>query len=143
MGCFSLNKKKKKKKKKYFFFFFFFFFIFFFIFFFFFFFFNDTATTEIYTSLHTLSLHDALPIYLAGPVRGALGRRRSLDPARAAGGRALRGSRAPHRRDDGGAGGELRRAAGPRHQPRQAGEDRGGRQRVRPRDRAGRHPARG
>src|SRR6188474_3582535 len=26
------------------------------------FFFNDTATTEIYTSLHTLSLHDALPI---------------------------------------------------------------------------------
>src|SRR3546814_17525724 len=29
---------------------------------FFFFFFNDTATTEIYTYLHTLSLHDALPI---------------------------------------------------------------------------------
>src|SRR6059058_1236552 len=28
----------------------------------FFFFFNDPATTEIYTSLHTLSLHDALPI---------------------------------------------------------------------------------
>src|SRR5213594_5168934 len=26
------------------------------------FFFNDTATTEIYTSVHTLSLHDALPI---------------------------------------------------------------------------------
>src|SRR3546814_4368948 len=26
------------------------------------FFFNDTATTEIYTSCHTLSLHDALPI---------------------------------------------------------------------------------
>src|SRR3546814_15687488 len=25
-------------------------------------FFNDTATTEIYTSCHTLSLHDALPI---------------------------------------------------------------------------------
>src|SRR5213594_2030658 len=32
------------------------------IFFSFFFFFNDTATTEIYTSVHTLSLHDALPI---------------------------------------------------------------------------------
>src|SRR2546426_11525788 len=32
----------------------------FFLFFFFFFFFNDTATTEIYT----LSLHDALPIWL-------------------------------------------------------------------------------
>src|SRR5258707_14916232 len=30
---------------------------------FFFFFFNDTATTEIYT----LSLHDALPIYIASP----------------------------------------------------------------------------
>src|SRR6056300_2058187 len=28
----------------------------------FFFFFNDTATTEIYTNLSTLSLHDALPI---------------------------------------------------------------------------------
>src|SRR5216110_2950565 len=27
------------------------------------FFFNDTATTEIYTSSHTLSLHDALPIW--------------------------------------------------------------------------------
>src|SRR3546814_7375675 len=27
------------------------------------FFFNYTATTEIYTYLHTLSLHDALPIY--------------------------------------------------------------------------------
>src|SRR3546814_13142205 len=27
------------------------------------FFFNDTATTEIYTDGHTLSLHDALPIY--------------------------------------------------------------------------------
>src|SRR3546814_423171 len=33
-----------------------------FIFVFLFFFFNDTATTEIYTYLHTLSLHDALPI---------------------------------------------------------------------------------
>src|SRR3546814_13020632 len=29
-----------------------------------FFFFNDTATTEIYTYLHTLSLHDALPIFV-------------------------------------------------------------------------------
>src|SRR3546814_15869655 len=27
------------------------------------FFFNDTATTEIYTYCHTLSLHDALPIF--------------------------------------------------------------------------------
>src|SRR6188768_4589419 len=34
-------------------------------FFVFFFFFNDTATTEIYTSIDTLSLHDALPISLA------------------------------------------------------------------------------
>ena len=27
-------------------------------------FFNDTATTEIYTVAYTLSLHDALPIYV-------------------------------------------------------------------------------
>ena len=27
---------------------------------------NDTATTEIYTRMDTLSLHDALPIYLDG-----------------------------------------------------------------------------
>src|SRR3546814_11703151 len=33
------------------------------MFFFLIFFFNDTATTEIYTYLHTLSLHDALPIW--------------------------------------------------------------------------------
>src|SRR6058998_2123330 len=42
----------------------------FFVFIFFFFFFNDTATTEIYTVMNTLSLHDALPIF---PARGALG----------------------------------------------------------------------
>src|SRR3546814_17268452 len=30
----------------------------------FFFFFNDTSTTEIYTYCHTLSLHDALPIFI-------------------------------------------------------------------------------
>src|SRR3546814_12650973 len=30
------------------------------------FFFNDTATTEIYTYVHTLSLHDALPICWGG-----------------------------------------------------------------------------
>src|SRR3546814_13924680 len=30
------------------------------------FFFNDTATTEIYTYCHTLSLHDALPIWRGG-----------------------------------------------------------------------------
>src|SRR3989442_1968864 len=43
----------------------------------FFFFFNDTATTEIYT----LSLHDALPIYLGAHVE----RDRRRGPARAAG----------------------------------------------------------
>src|SRR5210317_1338571 len=37
-----------------------------------FFFFNDTATTEIYTLSHTLSLHDALPIY-SGQCRDAPG----------------------------------------------------------------------
>src|SRR6059058_6705047 len=31
------------------------------------FFLNGTATTEIYTSLHTLSLHDALPIFALAP----------------------------------------------------------------------------
>src|SRR5213075_3581661 len=31
------------------------------------FFFKDTATTEIYTTRHTLSLHDALPISSRGP----------------------------------------------------------------------------
>src|SRR6266702_8988818 len=46
------------------------FFYFFYFIFFFFFFFNDTATTEIYT----LSLHDALPIYLRLPGRRDQGR---------------------------------------------------------------------
>src|SRR5213594_2460167 len=41
-----------------------------------FFFFNDTATTEIYTSVHTLSLHDALPI---SPGTCVPGGRRSCD----------------------------------------------------------------
>src|SRR3546814_16445731 len=39
-----------------------------------FFFFNDTATTEIYTYGHTLSLHDALPISV-GEHAGRIGRR--------------------------------------------------------------------
>ena len=34
---------------------------------------NDTATTEIYTSLHTLSLHDALPISLVSGREGGTG----------------------------------------------------------------------
>src|SRR3546814_15569547 len=33
--------------------------------------FNDTATTESYTYLHTLSLHDALPISFGGNPMGA------------------------------------------------------------------------
>src|SRR5213594_3806656 len=40
-----------------------------------FFFFNHTATPEIYTSVHTLSLHDALPI----SVTGRFERRRGKD----------------------------------------------------------------
>ena len=32
---------------------------------------NDTATTEIYTSSYTLSLHDALPISVASVIAGA------------------------------------------------------------------------
>src|SRR6058998_4006868 len=35
-----------------------------------FFFFNDTATTEIYTVMNTLSLHDALPILALGSLLG-------------------------------------------------------------------------
>ena len=53
---------------------FFFFFYYFFFFFFFFFFFNDTATTEIYT----LSLHDALPIYVCAVKAPDFGDRRKL-----------------------------------------------------------------
>src|SRR5438874_9936101 len=44
--------------------------------FFFFFFFNDTATTEIYT----LSLHDALPIFLVRDVIERLDNRRPVEP---------------------------------------------------------------
>src|SRR5881227_4435636 len=40
--------------------------------------FNDTATTEIYTTVHTLSLHDALPISVALPAHA----RRALTGAR-------------------------------------------------------------
>src|SRR2546426_8419620 len=43
----------------------------------FFFFFNDTATTEIYT----LSLHDALPIWLRAPSRAPVGAARALSLA--------------------------------------------------------------
>src|SRR3546814_19807312 len=38
-------------------------------------FFNDTATTEIYTYVHTLSLHDALPISAGKPGAEARGDR--------------------------------------------------------------------
>src|SRR3546814_13689554 len=34
---------------------------------------NDTATTDIYTDRHTLSLHDALPILILLPVAGTVG----------------------------------------------------------------------
>src|SRR3546814_13649848 len=44
------------------------------------FFFNDTATTEIYTYGHTLSLHDALPI-LASTVRKAARSTRCSTPS--------------------------------------------------------------
>src|SRR6187431_3739532 len=40
-----------------------------------FFFFNDTATTESYTTVHTLSLHDALPILRLPAARRAPGPR--------------------------------------------------------------------
>src|SRR6058998_4396805 len=52
-----------------------------------FFFFNDTATTEIYTVMNTLSLHDALPIS-GGPSDGV-----RQGSAAAAGGKARRRGR--------------------------------------------------
>src|SRR5213080_5087942 len=48
-----------------------------FSFFFFFFFFKDPATTEIYTPLYTLSLHDALPISGSSPPCGRTSSARS------------------------------------------------------------------
>src|SRR3712207_7030505 len=68
-----------------------------------FFFFNDTATTEIYT----LSLHDALPICLAGVVG-------LLDE----GGAGLAGEAALHRADEAGGGGGLARGGGERESTR-------------------------
>src|SRR5213075_3566853 len=49
-----------------------------------FFFFNDTAPTDIYTTRHTLSLHDALPIFAeSGPARAPASERWSGPPAAA------------------------------------------------------------
>src|SRR6058998_4448439 len=61
-----------------------FFYILFFIFFIFFFFFNDTATTEIYTVMNTLSLHDALPIPGRLPPPATAPRPRACPSARSA-----------------------------------------------------------
>src|SRR5881628_4269971 len=58
--------------------FFFSFFIFFFVFF-----FNDPAPTEIYTSVNTLSLHDALPISPWPPTTSSASRRTDWSAARA------------------------------------------------------------
>src|SRR3546814_11587451 len=46
------------------------------------FFFNDTATTEIYTYCHTLSLHDALPILRFAEIGGQRPPEARLDPPR-------------------------------------------------------------
>src|SRR3546814_7696579 len=96
-------------------------------------FFNDTATTDIYTYGHTLSLHDALPIC---PAAGTA--RRSLFPRvegpDAAGARprrrigaGIRGGgsgAAPVGADPPGAGQGAGRLGHPRDGPRRAGEDR-------------------
>src|SRR3546814_2751004 len=59
------------------------------------FFLNETATTEIYTYFHTLSLHDALPISQPAPVppRRTAGARQRVrdDRAQGAGQRVRRG----------------------------------------------------
>src|SRR3546814_11632514 len=65
-----------------------------------FFFFNDTATTEIYTYWHTLSLHDALPIYACAWLRGMPGMQ-VVDDASGAPTLALRGAVLPQQLDDG------------------------------------------
>src|SRR3546814_2469992 len=58
------------------------------------FFLNDTATTEIYTYGHTLSLHDALPIFSGRRLSGSSPAKRlritSLRTTRAPGGRPIR-----------------------------------------------------
>src|SRR5216110_3003668 len=69
----------------------------------FFFFFNDTATTDIYTSSHTLSLHDALPISPHAEVprpgpRGADTRARRRAHPGGVGARRVRGERRGARR---------------------------------------------
>src|SRR6188474_3999306 len=53
----------------------------------FFFFFTDTATTELYTSLHTRSLHDALPLTRGASGRSWPGARRACPAGRADGAR--------------------------------------------------------
>src|SRR3712207_8374285 len=73
------------------------------------FFFNDTATTEIYT----LSLHDALPIYLASPP-ARLARRHHAGPPPARADRRVDGAR-PDR---------VVRAARPRRRHPHPGPDR-------------------
>jgi hypothetical protein len=47
-----------------------------------FFFFNDAATTEIYTAVRTLSLHDALPISEIGRIGRIAGAARGAEPCR-------------------------------------------------------------
>src|SRR5881296_997390 len=92
---------------------------------FFFFFFNDTATTEIYTLLYTLSLHDALPVpaeRVGDPRDHELPARRLRPPAPRAAvddgrrGRDARGDAAPRAVRAGiheGAGGRRAVRAGP------------------------------
>src|SRR5881296_4737712 len=67
-----------------------------------FFFFNDTATTEIYTLLYTLSLHDALPISRRRLLRGRVVRRgpRRLPRRRSRARRAAAGAAGPARPGD-------------------------------------------
>src|SRR3546814_16890517 len=57
------------------------------------FFFNDTATTEIYTYCHTLSLHDALPISSSRARRAGPNGRRAASSRRSVRRALRRGSR--------------------------------------------------
>src|SRR3546814_17578541 len=56
---------------------------------------NDTATPEIYTYCHPLSLHDALPIADRGDVAFELARRLAVDHVELGAGARVRGHAAP------------------------------------------------
>ena len=90
---------------------------------------NDTATTEIYTCLDTLSLHDALPIPVEVVEREAAGEDLSGGDTRGES-RGDRGDRGDRPREGGGD-----RDRGDRDRGERSGESRDGHRRTRHRTR--------